>query len=219
MPSRRSADGTSRSSSGSSFHSTGGTKRDQEMSLNLYSRDNGHWGIMTYVSDQDRGKIFHARSDEHRDQDKFYYNEREQAIESQSSLGRSRVACMSPRERARAESHIREYGSREENMPRRSQNTNCQDFCTGAMGYMERNGSLRPGHQQYFEAQRGRNGTDIVESLKRDGRSWIPAPLKRIDTPDAGWSTLIETKQPSKLNIGAFERTLDIQKGRGRGKK
>ncbi|KAI9656884.1 MAG: hypothetical protein M1821_003523 [Bathelium mastoideum] len=212
-PSRR----TSRSTSSSrSDHSTGGSLRDNELSLNLFAEGNGHWGTMVYRTEEKRGQLYHVRSDPLKDPDRFSFDSREQGIESPSAYGRSILGRYSDGERRRVEAALLDYGNTEEHIPRRSTNTNCQTFTTGAYARLEDDGLLAPGNADYFRRFHGHKGKDIRRALLEDGRSWIPAEKFRSSGPiDARFGDPVEERRPAgRLNIAGFEDTFGRPRGR-----
>lgn len=210
MPRSHMSAHSSRSGTPASERSAGGSRRDHEISWNSYSRINGHWGTMTSQTGADVGRLYHARSNEREDPDKFYYEDRVQDIESRGLHGRSILGRLSEGETQRAGASIRDYGSRDENIPRYSQGQNCQTFTTGVMRRLEGDGFVSSGTAAYFEQQVGRKGTEIASSLQESGRSWIPAATRRRDGPDATWGVDTNGRRPpGRLDRGALDKTFE----------
>lgn len=205
-----------RTSSLSSERSPSGSRRNNDISLNLYSQENGHWATMMYPSGRARGRMYHVRSDREVDQDRFSYDERDQNVESNLSYGRSILGRLSDGERGRAGSVLRDYGSRDENIPRYSQGGNCQTFVTGGLRRLEDEGLLSRGNADFFTRQHGRNGRDIASSLRDANRSWEPAPPRqRTRPPDARFREPESRQTTGRLNMGPFEDTI-VRRARGR---
>ncbi|KAI2616940.1 hypothetical protein GGS26DRAFT_439746 [Hypomontagnella submonticulosa] len=194
-----------RSNSGDSSKSAGGSDRDHELSVNFYSRENGHWSTYMRRQGAATGTIHHVRSDTVRDQDRFYYHEGPQPYESPSLYGSSVVARLSSGEVSKAQASIRDYAGDEDNIPRVSRRTNCQNFVGGALGRLERDGLLKEGHSQYFAQHYGRRGEDIGTDLKRDGRHFELAEKKIYDGPPAArYGEETTRRAPKKLDMKAF---------------
>ncbi|KAI1328417.1 hypothetical protein F5Y16DRAFT_154498 [Xylariaceae sp. FL0255] len=195
----------SRSDTGDSTKSAGGSTRDHELSVNFYSEQNGHWGAYIRERGATHGTIHHVRSDTQRDQDKFFYDERPMVFQSQSLYGSSRVAALSRGEASKAQASIRSYASNSENIPSVSTQTNCQSFVGGALGRLEQDRVLKPGHSAYFAQQYGRHGKEIGENLQRDGRHFELSENQRFTgEPAARFNDKSTRPQPKKLNMTAF---------------
>ncbi|KAI1157613.1 hypothetical protein F5B18DRAFT_669251 [Nemania serpens] len=197
----------SRPGSGGSSKSSGGGVRDHELSVDFYSPENGHWAAYSRHRDSQMGTIQHVRSDTRKDQDKFYYDEKSLSSKSPSLYGRSVVARMSSGEVARAQASIRDYASNDDNIPRVSRQQNCQTFVGGALGRLEREGLVRPGHSQYFSQQYGRPGTEIEKRLQEDGRHFERSAKDQLQTrsaPAARFGEPSTRPHPGKLNMRAF---------------
>ena len=196
--------GLPRSTSPSSEHTADPIRQDYDLSINICSPENGHWGMMIYPHGEQSGRMYHVRSDERVDEDKFFYEERDQEVEPQPSFGRSVVSRLSSTERRRAAKIIGDHGSRDENIPRYSRGTNCQTFVSGILGKLEEETLVSAGTQAFFAAQHRRRGEDIATSLQQDGRSWIQAPRNEISgPPDARFGA---AEIPS--NVGHLSKRL-----------
>ncbi|KAI0861311.1 hypothetical protein F4860DRAFT_476602 [Xylaria cubensis] len=196
---------SSRSSSSSSSKSAGGSNRDHELSVNFYSEDNGHWSTFVRQRGAKMGTIHHVRSDDARDQDKFYYDERAHNSISPSLYGKSVVGRLSSGEASRAQDSIRRYASNDDNIPRVSRQTNCQTFVGGALGHLEKDGLLKEGHSRYFAQHYGRRGEDIGRDLQRDGRHFELADKQLPQGPPAARYGDRETRGPTgRLNMAAY---------------
>ncbi|ETS85117.1 hypothetical protein PFICI_03142 [Pestalotiopsis fici W106-1] len=195
----------SRSGSGDSAKSAGGSTRDRELSVNFYSPENGHWAAYVRTKGADDGTMYHVRSDAQKDQDQFYYDEKRQVFHSPSLYGSSVVGKLSSGEAAMAGASIRSYASDERNIPRVSRGTNCQNFVGGALGRLEQDGLLKTGQSQYFSQQVGRRGEDIGKDLQRTGRHFALAQKIKPQGPPAARFAEQETRRaPKKLNMSAY---------------
>ena len=203
---------TSRSTSSSrSDLNAWGNLREHELSLNLCSPENGHWGIMIYRTGERGGHLYHTRFDETIDPDKFFFEHRVQNIESQPTYGRSIVGHFSESERQRVEAALHGYGNTETHLPRRSTNTNCQNFVIGAYQRLEDDGLLEVGTADYFRRFHGCRGEDIGRVLVQDGRSWIPCDQERRSSPvDARYHapTEEERRPTGRIDMARFEETF-----------
>ncbi|KAI0466164.1 hypothetical protein F4859DRAFT_498467 [Xylaria cf. heliscus] len=198
---------SSRSSSSDSSRSAGGSNRDHEMSVNFYSPDNGHWATFIRRRGQDAGHIHHVRSDQSRDQDRFYYDERPHRHNSPSLYGRSVIGRFSSGEVSRIQESIRRYASNDDNIPRVSRRTNCQNFVGGTLGRLEQDGFLREGHSRYFEQHYGRRGQDIGRDFQRDGRHFEITQRQQTEGPPAARFNDRETRGPTgRLNMDIYRR-------------
>lgn len=195
----------SRSNSGDSSTSAGGSNRDHELSVNLYGQDNAHWSTFIRHQEETTGYIHHVRSDPVKHEDRFYYDERPHAYESPSLYGRSIVRRLSPGEANRVQDSIRRYADNEDNIPRVSRQTNCQNFVGGALGHLEQDGLLKPGHSEFFAQHYGRRSADVGRDLQRDGRHF--EVVRREEPQDAPAARFNEqpTRRPAKkLDMKAF---------------
>ncbi|KAI0442017.1 hypothetical protein F4803DRAFT_521108 [Xylaria telfairii] len=195
----------SRSGSGDSSKSAGGSDRDHELSVNFYSEEDGHWSTFIRHREANIGHMHHVRSDTDTDGDRFYYDERRHNYASPSLYGRSVVGRLSSGEANRAQESIRRYASNDDNIPRVSRQTNCQNFVGGALSHLEQDGLLKEGHGRYFAQHYGRRGEDIGSDLQRDGRHFELARRQQPPGPPAARFGDRETRAPTKkLNMEAF---------------
>ncbi|KAI1874927.1 uncharacterized protein JN550_002356 [Neoarthrinium moseri] len=195
----------SRSGSGDSTKSAGGSTRDRELSVNLYSPENGHWAAYMRAKGANDGTIYHVRSDVQKDQDRFYYDEKPQVFQSPSLYGSSVVGRLSSGEAARVEASIRSYASDDRNIPRVSHGTNCQNFVGGALGRLEQDGLVKTGQSQYFSQQYGQRGEDIGKDLQRTGRHFALVQRAKPQGAPAARFGEQETRRPlGRLNMSAY---------------
>ncbi|KAI0471035.1 hypothetical protein GGR56DRAFT_658691 [Xylariaceae sp. FL0804] len=194
----------SRSSSGDSSKSAGGSIRDHEVSVNFYSPENGHWGTFMRRRGSKNGTLLHVRSDDEKDQDKFRYEDRQQSFESPSLYGSTTVGKLSARETAAARASIRSYGADDKNIPRYSRGTNCQNFVGGSLAQLEQDGLLKAGHSQYLTQHYGRRGEDIGNDLRRDGRHFYQVEEKKKGHPAARYGEPSVRRAPKKLDMAAY---------------
>ncbi|KAK2758822.1 hypothetical protein FQN54_003514 [Arachnomyces sp. PD_36] len=180
-----------------------------DLSLNLYSLQNGHWSLMIYPSRTNYGRVFHVRNTDDFDSDKFFYEERDQGVESGTCVDRSVLTTLSEEQRTHAMQVLRDYASRDENIPRFSQGRNCQTFVVECLRRLEEEGLVSGGNADFFELQCRRAGSEIISSLQAAGRSWVQSPPREmIENPDARFHDKEPLRPVGKLRIEDFEGIL-----------
>ena len=155
----------------------------------------------------DRVTFFHVRSDPVRDEDRFFYEEKETPRGAQCDSGYSQIGRLSSRERDAAKTRLREYGQKDHNIPRISSGTNCHNFATGAVGVLEDSGYARPGSYAFWEGQHHRRQSAVAADLEREGRHFEhTARAPCTSSPEYTFGRDIEERRPpGRLNMAAFE--------------